>query len=370
MKSVVNMVGVESKNRKSLNFILVGYGQCDLVQAFLKYVNKQISAHILALPVTLYNQRTLDLAEAKPELLRNGTQMPLRITRGTANKEYIGFLNNVDRDKLYKYLYATPADLSGTFQRPPLYSQNNLTRVINEKLGTTESDTDGLLGDLEVRFNQDFCGQGKLYVRIEYKISEMLIKSFPYHVNWFRCFVEEMDVQFPDALKTAYISFNSPQMPLVHERVYDSYNIRLVESKALGTEWYGYFNKSIAEHIGLSAYQELAELTQITQMQNGISYVATKDIVLFDAALRKKISYILKDILMPAFGVYDWSRLCRQQWRVNYLPQNVVVYHDAYTPGDPTVVFSFNYDTDQLIELKGLSPRNKEVILLSLYKPK
>lgn len=353
-----SVVDIGSKANKSLNFILVGYGQCDMVQAFLKYACKQISANIMSLPVLLYSQRTLDLAETKPELLRKGARLPLRITHGAVDKEYIGFCDGVDLNELYQYLYAAPPGFSSPFQGPLFYSRSNLSRVVQEKLGTTESAACGMLGDVEVRFAQNFCGQGKLCVRIEYKINEMLIKDISCDTDWFRCLVEEMDSQFPEALRTAYISFSYPQMPIIHEHVYDSYNIDLLESKVLGTEWYGYFNKNIVEHLELPAYEKLAELTQITQMQNGISYIATNSVTKFDALLREEISCVLKDVLIPAFSVYDWSRLCRQQWNVNYLPQKISVYHDTYTPEDPAIVFSFNLDTDQLAELKGLLPKN------------
>ena len=169
-----SVVDIGDKNNKSLNFILVGYGKCDTVQAFLKYACKQISANIMSQSVLLYSQRTLDLAETKPELLRRGAQLPLRITRGAADKEYIGFWDGVDLNALYQYLYATPPSFSLPFQGPFLYSRSNLSHVIQEKLGTTESAAYGMLGDVEVRFAQNFCGQGKLCVRIEYKINEKL----------------------------------------------------------------------------------------------------------------------------------------------------------------------------------------------------
>ena len=355
MISVVDMEEIGRKACRSLNFILVGYGKNDAVQTFLKYANKRISEHIATQPVMLYSQKTLNLAETKPNLLCKSAVLPLRTPHNTSNKEYTGFVNSVDPDKLYQYLYSSFANPITAFQRPPYYSQRRLSSLIHEKFGTVECDTDGMLGDMEVRFIQNSCEQEKSYIRIEYKISDMLIKDFSCCVARFRCLVEELDSLCPETLKTAYISFTDPQMPIIHERVYDSYNIEQVECNILGAEWYVYFNKRIAERLDASAYEGLAKLTKISQMQNGVSYTATNEITEFNSSLRQEISRILRDILIPAVGVYEWSRLYNQRWKVLYLPQKIDVYHDSYNPKDPTVVLSYNYNTDQLAGFKGLS---------------
>jgi hypothetical protein len=197
------------------------------------------------------------------------------------------------------------------------------------------------------------------YAFTAFQIKENLVKDdFDGYLNWLRSVIVSLDSSFSDVLQSAYITLNPSHMPITHTTVYSEYDFTLCNRYLLGAEWYIYLGKSIASYLDPQTSNQLKEVAVLEALGNGMTCTANVSILSFGGRLRVQMSNILKELLIPAFGVYNWFDLHRQEWTVYYLPQTIHVYYAPCSKYNPTIVFSHRCDADEITALKGINPSN------------
>lgn len=354
MVSQFSAIGPHMHNSKTINLVVVAHGDIQTVHQLLLYVKQQLAKHLKPLPIVYYSDRTLDQAEGEPHLLQSKRNPSLRVSRNSFLREYIGFTNCYGLDELYNRLYLSsgPSEYTVNYS---YYTPNELSKILHKYFNSEENETGKTFGDLVINLKHTVLDFGQSYAYISYQINEELIRdNIHSYLNWSHSLIASLDSSFSNVFQSAYISLNYPDVPITHTRVYNEYDFSLCNRYLLGAEWYIYLGKSISEYLCGDVRDRIAPFASVKELQNGLTCTANGSVFSFNDVLRTKISHIFKDLLIPSFSVYNWSDLHNLEWNVNYMPQVINVYHDPYAKHNPTVVFSFHCNIDEITDLKGI----------------
>lgn len=362
MKTILEFA-VNSRNCKTLNLSIVGFGERDRIYQLLVQTKKLLSELFALQPFVFYNMRTLSKAEGNPSLLqKKATLDELRISKTYFTREYVGFAQQYKDAELYEHLFSSCSDRAFFWNNipapAPYYTVNILSSIVHEKFGQLDYDEESTFADVSLEIAHEPLPSGKSFARVNCKIGAYVCEgSIGDYTNQFQNVVNTLDLLFPDALHSAYISLNYPSMAIARQRVYRHYDPEMLERYILGAEWFIYINDRIP--FVREVVENMEEFFAVEKTKNGIAFTAKTNIAEFSGDHRRKISHILEDFLIPACGEYNWSCLCNQTWRVCDLPRRIDVFSSEYSVCDPIVVFSHNYDISHLCEMLKISPENR-----------
>lgn len=342
------------KNNRTLNFTLIGYGTYHSVREFSKFTKRKLLDHISNLDINLYDLQTLIKAEANSSLLMQHSKMTFRISSVAVTKEFLGFKNNCDTNKLYNFLYNyNPSNL--LFPHSTYYTKKNLTALLQKLFDQQDYDSESTAYDCNIKISLNPINDQHAYVKIEYRINEVCIDSnFLPFLSWINLLIEELDAKFPNCFHSAYVSYNYPRMSIVHECMYEQCDLTLIHQSILGIEWMGYINNIILARLSTYDYKKLTELAQIKTLSNGVVYQVNADISAFDKIHRSKLMNALNSLIIPAFSCHNWANLCCQSWNISYAPKRIDVYYNPDDSNCPEIIFSHNYAIDQIQSILGL----------------
>lgn len=357
IETVLNLSNLEMSNDKALNFVVVCYGAIENVNKAVNYVKNALKVYLSIDNVNIYDLDTLWKAEAMPDLLVKKKSFSFRTAKTCCDKCYIGYFNCCDYAKLHKHLFASSKDILSVPPQTPYYSKKNLLELLNKRANNEVAGEQEIFYDFAINYHYEILEDGKSYAKIEYYLNSICAKNdISCHLAWCDSIIRDLDLQFSECFQSAYISYNHPNNSVLHKSIYKTYDIHCLNQFVLGAEWLVYFSNNIWNRLEEETLQKLSELVSVRPLANGCQYKSNVDIQLFDNMSREKISNILTTVIMPAFGIYSWSELCQSSLVGMYFPQVVYVYFDRYNVDDPTIVFSYNMDSDKisaLDELKG-----------------
>lgn len=352
MKSVVEMQS-EHRNIKTLNIILIGYGQQDMVSSFLREAKELLQEYLHRFPVTFYSSSVFSRAEGNPALLKNQKSAAFRLSRGEFSREYYGFGTWCDPEALWHYLYDSRDEGFGC---PPInyFSPKGLSQLMHEKFGGKEFDSFFTFADVEVEIGQSFSGEGMALAQVKCCIGQNILgETTQQKAEELRALVERVGIQHSEVLRSGYISFQCPQLALIHTRVYPRYAPELCDRYLLGAEWYGYLGKGVAERLSETQLSCLKAIADVEAGENNISYTMRTPVDALDAESRKQLNACLETLLIPGSGIYSWSGLHRQSWQVCYMPRYISVYASPYDLGDHSILLANHPDTDEIAQETG-----------------
>lgn len=355
MASIIRQRNTTGANFKTFNFVAVGLGDTSEVKNMLAYLRKSLSDWCTDNHISLYSEYALSKAESNPELLQKKGSLSFRTT-GNLDKIYIGFANVTDDCKLYSYLFDSYPNPLRKYRSIPYYSPSGLSEIIHNRFDSEDYDAADTFGDVAIHVTYTPLQDGRSYLKMEYRVNELIVGSdFERYLVWFDSLIYQMDADYSGCFQSAYISFSHPDMPIVHSRIYDHWDAECLDRYILGTEWRVYIGRSIVRRLDNSALESIKDTVSTSSLKSGIVYTANTDVASFDGALRKKICHALADILIPAYGIYNWRGLHEQLWSVSYLPQSIYVYRDKYDVISPTVVLTYTYPVETVQALHKLS---------------
>lgn len=347
------------KDFKTLNLVIIGLGGISEIENFLDKLRELFSAHLLNLNIAVYSDRILTLAEGQPERLKAKSRLTIPRLKSYFQKEYIGFINAPTSEKLYHHLYDSIEYQNAGFYRPPRYAHNSCVDLICKKFGKKDSDneTHFMLGDVTISFQAEVIEKGRAFARVEYHVidSDEIRNGC---LDWFDFVIKQLDIHCPNAFQSSYISSNYPQSSIVHERVYNCFDSVLLDRFILGAEWSVYFGKKILDSMDKSTIESLSALSAVHELKNGKIYRASSDITLFSDDSRKSISCVLDKMIIPGYGLHEWSELCYPNWTVSYLPHLIKVFFDPFSSNDPSLVFLHNFPIETVCEERMLKSSN------------
>lgn len=374
MRSVLNLPEKQIGDQKALNFILVCYGEAEKVQEAVSHLQKRFRARIKAQSVSCYDLSVLDRAHGHPELLSKTNDLTFR-GADHRDKEYLGYFDCHDIEKLHRHLFQAPEAHFPILipPSPPYYTQNHLLQLLSTPSEGTDVDSDkaNILDDFGVKYHYEKLDSEKSYAIIKHYINSVCLEEdLTEPLLWFDSMIKEMDADFPDVFRSAYISYHDPGLAILHETVYNSgYDLHALDRFVLGLEWSVYFSGRILQNTGDAALQDLADTVFVHPCQNGCQYKAREDIRQFKNSTRNKLSYALRELLIPAFGLYRWEDVyLRAQTFAMYLPQTVSVYFDRFSPQNPDIAFSYHLALDEIEEYVSVHGLNKEDLIARFQK--
>ena len=262
------------------------------------------------------------------------------------SKYYVGFANSTSLEQIHKDLFAS---LPHTFvdTEEVYYSKERLFFVMKEYFNTKDVCETTTFGDFIISFRQIPQQNGLFDTKIELEINQSLSDNYEKYLLWFYSLIDELDKNYADCFKSAYISYNYPEYKIVHKKVYRDYDAQAVENFILGAEWFVYANNQIFSKKLLSN-----EDITVSEKQNGYCYKANCDIFDFDGNMRIKITKHMQDLIIPAYSIRGWQELASQNWTVLYPPKRIDVYYDSCDNND--IILSYNYDIQKIEQTKGL----------------
>lgn len=349
METILNLPDLKMNDNKALNFIIVAHGVTENVNQLVKCSEKAFKTQLAACCANLYDLRTLERAEAIPELLNKPNRFSLQTAKSYWDKSYIGYFHCADYGKLYEHLFSSPKEDFVVPMPPPHYSKNNLLQLLHEKSSNGDRNEQGVFYDFEIEYHYELLEPGKSFATITCHLNSACVKDdmLP-HLDWFDAMIQQLDARFPDCFQSAYISFNHPDRAILHTNLYKTYDIHCLNRYILGAEWSVYCSRRIWSHLEKADLQKLAENVSLQSLQNGWQYKAKSDIKDIDGTLRDKLEEALKNVLVPAYGIYSWSELWNSAHAIGRWPQKIHVHAEYDNLDDPTIVFLYNMDVNEI----------------------
>lgn len=324
-----------------------------------------LTAYAQSQQISLYSDTTLRKAETNPELLRSNRMPPIRISKFDFSKEFYGFPADIPPQKLYEHLYKIPQ--CETFENRPIdyYSPKGLSQIVHNLFSVSDYDQSETFSDFYLSLTHSLHNGPKSYARIECRISESFMgTSLPDHVEKFKDIIRLLDRNCKNAFQSAYLSFNYPELSIIHNKMYPIFDQSLCDQYILGGEWCVYLSKSISGNLNSIDYIQLSEIADVEHLISGIMYSDKCCITDFNTHNRKRIYTILRQQLIPAYGLYSWEGLHRLSWSSTCLPETILVFRDLFDPCNPDIAFSFCYDFKEIIAKSGLQ---QDLLLHGFY---
>ena len=344
MFSILNKNTSQNLYGKTLNFIVVNYGEQEAVDKSVKFLEK-LTREVLAKNKIILLDESCEKAEANPDLLTKSKSLRFKTSCNYHQKCYFGFFDVTDFEKLWQHLFSMPSEinLNDIKSNYTYYSKSKLLELLTNEPEFPILPSENAF-DLLIDYSYTKDEYGKIYSKIGFHINEICIDDLPYLINRINEVITLLDLNHPSAFQSAYISLGCNDKPIIHNALYKSFSYCNLYEYILGTEWSVYFSRRIYDKIPAKEQNALAKLAEVKMLNSGVQYIADTDIKEFSNITRRKISSILCNILMPAFGTYSWFCFCSHSHEMFYSPKGVAVYYNEYSPNDPIIVFFYNID--------------------------
>ncbi len=361
MGSVISTLPNRKKNIRTLNLTLIGCGDRNAVLDMLHCAKNALVAYAKSLPIYLYSDTALDRAEAKSELLFCKRFPMIRISNGDFEKDFYGFADYIDYSDLYNYLYKSPSQ-AAEWQHVDYYSPKGLSNIIHDRFSGPDEDLEETFCDFHLRLAHTLRDNQKSFARIECQISEPLMgEEISTHVEKLKEMIRSLDSGCSDGFHSAYLSFNYPELAIVHNKLYPVFDEELCDQYLLGAEWCVYSCRSIDLDMGDKDRDQLSSVMEGEPLTSGTLHTAKCSITDFTPHIRKKLYAIFQKQLVPAYGIYSWSQLHRLSWSSSCLPEQILVFRNPFQTTDPDIALSFHYNPQKMMQRAGL----KEDLLIN-----
>ncbi|MBQ3183894.1 MAG: hypothetical protein IJB57_09530 [Clostridia bacterium] len=306
------------------NLTVVGSCEAEKTAAFVKYFKDEIYSSFKDY-TDFYNLDSLAGCEADPQKLNKTSKMVFR-NSNEFYKTFLGFSSDKSIDERYKILFRTPSsfDLQYFLTPIPPYTNELLTRIMQEKLGTTNLYDEPFRHDISVNFAA--WPDSKIYVEIKCSVSPNF--DLPFDVLCrFGDIIEKADSLFSDEFCSAYVSYAPEHMSVTHTAICFRYDRQNVSEYILGGEWFVYMGKQIKDKLDPERIKAISKYASVTEYENGISYKADCDIADFDK-YRSYYHCLLNDLLIPAYGEISWEQLTKGSAQYALCPSKVYVFNN------------------------------------------
>ena len=329
-----------------LSLCLVGSGKEDL-REFISYIGKEFNNFAKETNAHVYSESRIDRAEFDKELLSKSTSMSFPL--GNRSRVYYGAFDVEDIDALHSHLYSMP-DMNTRediwFFRSDrsrecveYYSPARLRNHILRLSDMSRYTPDKHLLDFEIKYK---CHSFDGYDLCSFEISaDKEPESFDLY-KYFEGIITSLDSRYPNQFLSAYIG----DVYAEGERVVSDFE--MLATKLPDTQKAFYVSQKLKDTNGITE-KDNDGYASATELSNGTYYVPFSR----DGGIENEL---LNKLIIPHCVFISWSKISTiDSYWLSHFDTVMICYDGEF---DPTIIFSFGYEAEQLNELfecRGMS---------------
>lgn len=348
-----------------LNLVIVGCGNKLKLVEFVSAIRNGLKPFINE-GDNIYDLNTLYKAESSPEHLKKKGILKFP-THKDIKKTYWGLIAPIDYDGIYSNWFSSLKYSYDFLMQDFYYSEQNLLGLLKKIFFFETAKKEMLPCDFIIQYEYGILPMEKSFCIVELQFSDDAVCSnFSSVINQFQKLIVALDELYSDVFTSAYVT-NNANSAIDTLDLMPKIDFVALESKILGVEYSFYISKKLLQS---NATQPQLNTFSTTWHVNGIQYTSNSSFNEFNYHLSEQELSSLGDLIMPSYGVYNWSDLCKTRKQYMKRPEMISIYYDKYSPTDPIVVFSSGYtpeDLDVLDEVSDLSIQSryklKDIIL-------
>ncbi|MBE6691917.1 MAG: hypothetical protein E7586_01115 [Ruminococcaceae bacterium] len=347
MKSILNSVEI-NYNAEAINFIVASKGSVKETHELIEFLGDKYSKFIEDNSANIYNVEKVSRAENNLKYFNRKTKFSLIPDKRDMSKKYIGVFDANNKERLHELLFSSlPRVRPHHFKEFTYYSKNNLLEVLKQEAVKSNE----IIFDFEIScfciptLDNDVCSYVTFSLNRDCIETDDELNSV---LLWFKSIINELDLQFYNIFKSAYISVGDTINPIEHLKLYCNFDHEDIDNYIMGTEWLVYISKSISERIQKSQIDELSKIAHVENLNNGIVYCYNSDIKDCNNNIRAKLNEILEPIVMPAYNIHWWNFIC--EYGVPHVPKCILVHRNRLDTLNHELVFSYNIDYEKIYQ--------------------
>lgn len=329
-----------------LKLVVVGCGKSPRLTKYVNMLQNDLHCFAKQYGFFTYNTNKIYSSEGNFDALKKASRFYFPSRQDTST-EYWGIVGDANLFTYYSRWFKEKVD-SLASNIVVSYNNTNLKKLVNEWLDNPICVKNSCLFDLKIKYqyikrnDQDAC------------LAEVSLNNsglYPIPEDVFLNIIVKLDEFFSDVFMSAYVTDEPTDIRDAFYQAYH-YNIDLLDSKILDVGYMLYVSRNIEKANSFEMNDGFSQYTA-NLLSNGTLYKRKKTIDNFED-FNNADDLILDRIVIPRYRVFNWSDLCYCKFFSISVCELISVYYDAYSPNDPTVVFSYGYSPNQLDDLPML----------------
>lgn len=329
-----------------LKLVVVVCGDNQRLTEYVHILQKGLYDFAKQYDFLLYNTNNIYSAEGNFDALKKNSRFYFSSKKDTI-VEYWGIIASKNLRTYYSRWFEDKAD-DALFNKTMTYNKDNLSSLLNKWINNSINPKNSNLFDFRIKY-QYSKEEDKDVCLVEFSLNSSELYPAPKDV--FRNIIVKIDKLFSDVFISAYVTDEQIDIGDAHYQIYH-YNINLLDSKILDVGYMVYVSKNIEKANSFDINVALSQYI-INSLSNGALYEHKGTIDKLEDS-NKVDDLLFNELIIPRYRVFNWSDICKRKCFSISVCELVSIYYDAYSPNDPTIVFSYGYNHNELDNLPML----------------
>lgn len=314
-----------------LSLHIVGGGN-ENIHGYIEFLKNELKLFIKQNNVSFYNFSTLGKAETSPKLLKKNSRLILPSDKDASYK-YWGFFDVNDWDALYSKLFSPLETEESSCYEDTYFTHSRLSTLLKQFADPLlKHKCQNFPYDFRIIYRNEQINTSDRICIVEIDINLVSFDAF----EFFRRLVYSLDSFYSDVFLSAYIDDSYVQ----HFNF--NFDAKMLTKRIINTGKAFYISNNLIQDDKITDLSILQQYN-VSYVKNGNWFVSRNICKQSNRTITQ-----IDDLLIPHYMVVNWSYLSAQTYLCIDDFDTISVYHDKYTPTDPTLILSRGYSSKQV----------------------